>query len=389
MSRAMFLCVDATIVASAFAALANILMRADAIRTPNRAPLLESSDSRDEGGRTSTASSLTSSQPSGSEFILLRPKVRAAISCYLIAGILDFVALAVIPLSVRAVSSCLTIPFNGLFASAILKERMSRVQTGAAAVSVMATILAMLFAGASKSEGALPDGSPSLEYIFARLLDKDTVWLLLLVVAVHVFLAAFNSAVIQTQESTSSGSGIDSDLAVVENSNASIRATVRPASIFLLISSVYCASFQTAATNVLGKIVGVSVVSSLASGDKFVHIHAIVLASGLILINACFQLMMVSNMLKLFPAVIAIPPYQISILSWLVLFSSLIFGESPSNPTGFVVCLGVALLSTVVICMYPAKPRLVSEIDTDSLSPISRPPGTGERPYSPSVSNML
>lgn len=79
-------------------------------------------------------------------FIMGRRFVIIAVSLYVMGGLADIVCLALVPLSLRACASVLTIPLNALFAKVNLGEVMSTTQIVGASITVFSCIVAMLFA---------------------------------------------------------------------------------------------------------------------------------------------------------------------------------------------------------------------------------------------------
>lgn len=79
-------------------------------------------------------------------FIMARRFVLMAVALYVIGGMADMVSLGLVPLSLRACASCLTIPFNALFARMTLGEQMTQMQVVGSIVTVFSCMVAMLFA---------------------------------------------------------------------------------------------------------------------------------------------------------------------------------------------------------------------------------------------------
>jgi len=69
--------------------------------------------------------------------------------------------------------------------------------------------------------------------------------------------------------------------------------------------------------------------------------------------SAIVQMHLLSAMMRLFDAVTCIPPYQILITIWLVVFSSVVFHEYPENVIGFGVSLGCSFLGIVMVAIPP------------------------------------
>ena len=273
------------VVSSAITSYANILMKMDAISL------------RDE------------LHP---RFIMARRFVAIAVTLYVFGGLADIVCLGLVPLSLRACASVLTIPFNALFAKISLCENMSKSQLLGASITVFSCIVAMLFAAHQGNDTMFLNDETEEPDVIDRLLSRRvflfTVWTL------PVDLACL-TVVYKSLPS------VGSHIAEVAYKSSLHRLIV-------LASTTVAVSYQTGWTNLLIKCIAVLAQKSLGSTTLWVLVM-LMIGSGLA------QMMLMSSMMRLFDSVVAIPPYQIMITLWLVIFSSVVFVEYPANPIGF------------------------------------------------------
>lgn len=265
-------------------------------------------------------------------FIMARRYVLIALTLYIVGGMADVVSLALVPLSLRACASCLTIPFNAVFAKLTLNESMTFRQSVGAMVTVFSCVVAMLFA--AKQE---PD--PSTDWlesetrknvidqlfshnvgVFAGLtvpLDivcLFIVWKTLPAVGSHISLPMYKSAVHR---------------------------------LIVLGSATFATSYQTAWSNLLIKCIAVMAQETLS--DVWLWILV-----GLLLLSALAQMMLMSSIMRLFEAVVVVPPYQIAITVWLIVFSYVVFNEQVQNLTGFTLALVFSFFGIVLVAL-PSK----------------------------------
>ena len=261
-------------------------------------------------------------------FIMFRKFVIVAVSLYVVGGIADLVSLGIVPLSLRACASVLTIPFNAVFAKVSLNESMTRTQIIGSALTVFSCLIAMIFA--AKQADSTNVGStqtPVIDHILSKSVGLLTAFTLPLDVAC-LYLVNKNLP--------KAGSNVG--LPMYKNSFQ--RSLV-------LFSSTYAASYQTAWTNLFIK--GVAMIAQ----ESFLYPSLWVLVA-LLGASALAQMVLMSSMMRLFDAVVAIPPYQIAITVWLVVFSAVAFEERVSNLAGFVCALLVSFFGIFLVA-FPSR----------------------------------
>lgn len=312
-----FLGAGVMVVSCAITSYANILMKIDAIRLQN-----------DNHPR----------------FIMARRIVLAAISLYILGGIADVFSLGLVPLSLRACASVLTIPFNAVFARIFLKEYMSFFQIIGASITVFTCIVAMLFAANQEND---PDNVFHHEddSIFSKLLSHRMLMFTIWTLPVDIFCL---SVVFRTVPRAGSHT------AIVPFKSTAHRLLV-------LFSSTVAVSYQTGWTNLFIKCIAVVLNGEhpLAHADFWIFL-------SIIACSAIAQMHLLSAMMRLFDAVTCIPPYQILITIWLVVFSSVVFHEYPENIVGFGLSLGCSFLGILMVAVPPRDSPVVSQFsETD------------------------
>lgn len=308
-------------VSSGITAYANILMKLDAVaisRDVSRSP----------------------------KFILSRRLVITAVCLYVIGGCADVVALAFVPLSLRACASVLTIPMNALFAKLLLGESMLPVQVLGAGITVSSAIGAMLFA-------AQQSGDSSADDIIDLLLSRRMLGLILWT------LPGFCLCLLNMYRHMPGRGEI-------------LRLRSLRARFELLICTAFAVSYQTGWTNLLIKSIAVLMKQERVLTVPFLIISLLIIASALA------QMVLMSAMMRLFEAVVIIPPYQIMITAWLVVFSAVIFHEWPQNTLGFTAALLVSFGGIFLVALpngrattTPPPPDILQELtDAQPLVPI-------------------
>lgn len=230
------------------------------------------------------------------KFILARRYVQIAISLYITGGIADIVSLGMVPLSLRACASCLTIPFNALFAKVSLGETMNATQIAGALITVFSCIVAMLFASDQEDPT-----DPVLRFdsneddVLAQLLSSRTgaftmytlPVILVCWATIFRYLPGPGSHVtIPTYRTTSERLGV-------------------------LLAATLAASYQTAWTNLIIKCIAVIAQETFSSLTLWILVLCM-------LISGVGQMTLMSSIMRLFDAVIVVPPYQIAITVWLL-----------------------------------------------------------------------
>ena len=307
------------VISCAITSYANILMKIDAIRLQNDL------------------------HPS---FILTRKIVIAAICLYVLGGVADVFSLGLVPLSLRACASVLTIPFNALFARIFLNESMSFLQTIGATITVFSCIVAMLFAAHQEEYVTLSDvvgvdDDDIVAKLFSHRMLLFTIWTLPLdILCLSVVIRSVPRA--------------GSHLTTIPFRSSSHRLVV-------LASSTIAVSYQTGWTNLFIKCIAILLKNDRPLESSLLWI--LVLATAC---SAIAQMYLLSSMMRLFDAVTCIPPYQILITIWLVVFSSVVFHEYPANVVGFGVSLACSFLGIVMVAVPPKEASIVSSsLDSD------------------------
>ena len=260
-------------------------------------------------------------------FIITRRFVVMAVSLYVIGGLADLVALGLVPLSLRACTSVLTIPFNAVFAKSKLGEAMSRLQIIGAAITVFACLVAMLFA----SQQTVPDDlviprGKVIDDIFSRRVGLFTLW--------TVPFAIVCIIIVQR--------------ALPRRGTEAVSVKTPGRRLAVLAASTMSTAYQCGWTNLFIKAIAVLVQEE---GWEWKYVIGLALATG---ISAIGQMILMSGMMQLFESVVVIPPYQILITLWIVVFSSVVFRDHPSNLIGFVLSLLFSFFGILLIALSPS-----------------------------------
>ena len=267
-------------------------------------------------------------------FLLARRYVIIAISLYVVGGMADVVSLGLVPLSLRACASCLTIPFNAVFANLTLHEKMTFTQSLGAAVTVFACVVAMLFA--AKQDG--DDDFTVADWLSESHFLRDSVIDRLLSRRLGTFTAITFPLyacclIIVWRHLPEPGS---------HTLLPTYKSTVHR--LIVLASATFSTSYQTAWSNLLIKCIAVIAQESLTEPSLWVLI-------GLLLVSALGQMMLMSSMMRLFDAVVVIPPYQIAITVWLIAFSYVVFNEQVHNLVGFILALLFSFFGIILVAL--------------------------------------
>jgi hypothetical protein len=271
-----------------------------------------------------------------SGFILSRRLVITAVSLYVIGGCSDLVALGLVPLSLRACASVLTIPFNAVLAKMCLNETMIPIQILGAGITVISAIGAMLFAS-QQGGGYDPTNSSNVfDLLLSEKMLSFVIW------TVPIFFACL---IIMFRHLPKPGRSMPVFSGAWDR-------------VLVLGATTVAVSYQTGWTNLLIKCVAVLV----QDGAEFTIGFWVL--SALILISALGQMVLMSAMMRLFESVVVIPPYQILITLWLVMFSAVIFQEVPESIFGFTMCLLISF-GGIVLVATPTSPT-----DTPAAQPL-------------------
>jgi hypothetical protein len=65
--------------------------------------------------------------------------------------------------------------------------------------------------------------------------------------------------------------------------------------------------------------------------------------------------------MRLFEAVVVVPPYQIAITVWLIVFSSVVFDERVDNIIGFVIALLISFGGILMVALPNRRRNSVDE----------------------------
>jgi drug/metabolite transporter (DMT)-like permease len=282
-------------------------------------------------------------------FIMARKLVLAAISLYILGGVADVFSLGLVPLSLRACASVLTIPFNAVFARIFLKESMSFVQIIGASITVFSCIVAMLFAANQETDDPnyLGDDDGILDKLLSHRMLLFTIWTLPLdIFCLSVVFRAVPRA--------------GSHIAIVPFKSTAHRLLV-------LFSSTVAVSYQTGWTNLFIKCIAVV----LKEEHPFAHADFWIFIC-ITTCSAIAQMHLLSAMMRLFDAITCIPPYQILITIWLVAFSSVVFHEYPENVFGFGMSLGCSFLGILMVAIPPRESPSVPEFSENDQPLVSR-----------------
>lgn len=267
-------------------------------------------------------------------FIMFRKYVVLAVSLYVVGGIADLVSLGIVPLSLRACASVLTIPFNAVFAKVSLNESMSPVQIIGSVVTVMSCLVAMIFAAKQENPSSFIDDLDVKTPVIDLILSKPVG--LLTAVTLPLDLACLYLVYRHLPKA-----GTHAGLPTFRGSFHRI---------VVLMSATYAASYQTAWTNLIIKCI------AMIAQESFMNPTLWVLVTILPL-SAIAQMVLMSSIMRLFETVVAIPPYQIAITVWLVVFSAVAFEERVENLTGFVFSLLISFFGIFLVAIPSRRIR--------------------------------
>lgn len=261
-------------------------------------------------------------------FIMARRLVLIAVSLYVVGGVADLVSLGLVPLSLRACASCLTIPFNAVFAKTSLHESLSSTQIIGSAITVFSCIVAMLFAAKQEDSELAIDASTSRNIFSSNLLHFTAFTLPLDMICVVVVYRSLPN--------------VGTHVSLPTYRSAAHRLAT-------LACATFAASYQTAWTNFFLKCIAV------IAQDTFADVTLWVLV-GAVGLSAIGQMALMSSIMRLFDAVVVIPPYQIAITVWLIVFSAVAFNEHVENLVGFVAALAFSFAGIVLVAL-PGRSR--------------------------------
>ena len=272
-------------------------------------------------------------------FIMSRRYVMMAVSLYIIGGLADIVSLGLVPLSLRACASCLTIPFNAVFAKITLNESMTQSQMLGSAITVFGCVVAMLFASHQEpvDPSAVDYGSNESDVI-SRLLSRRVADFTMITLPVN-FLCLY----IVWRNLPKAGTHV----AIPTYRSALHRLTV-------LASATLATSYQTAWTNLLIKCIAVIAQETFTSLVLWLFV-------GLMILSGLCQMMLMSSIMRLFEAVVIVPPYQIAITVWLIVFSAVVFNEHVANLAGFVLALLFSFIGILLVALPQRRPQVAGD----------------------------
>jgi hypothetical protein len=219
---------------------------------------------------------------------------------------------------------------------------MSFIQTIGASITVFSCVVAMLFAANQEDNNLIgPDDDNILSKLFSHRMLMFTVWTIPLdILCLSVVFRTIPRA--------------GSHVAIVPFKSTTHRLIV-------LASSTISVSYQTGWTNLFIKCIAVLLQEENPSAS--VPLWAFIAVTA---VSAIVQMHLLSAMMRLFDAVTCIPPYQILITIWLVVFSSVVFHEYPENVIGFGVSLGCSFLGIVMVAIPPRSTDInVTRTETD------------------------
>lgn len=279
-------------------------------------------------------------------FIMARRFVLMAVALYVIGGMADMVSLGLVPLSLRACASCLTIPFNALFARMTLGEQMTQMQVIGSIVTVFSCMVAMLIAS---DQGGDTRGPADQLLTFTIPSPQDDIISKLLSERVAIFtLYTLPPIILCWMVIWKNLPWMGSHISVPAYTSALHRLTV-------LASATMATSYQTAWTNLFIKCVAV-----IAQETTFLN-GVLWILFGAMILSALCQMMLMSAIMRLFEAVVVVPPYQIAITVWLIVFSSVFFDERVDNIIGFVISLLVSFGGILMVALPNRRRNTVDE----------------------------
>jgi hypothetical protein len=264
-------------------------------------------------------------------FILGRRFVLIAVTLYVVGGLADVVSLGLVPLSLRACASCLTIPFNAIFARFTLNEHLSFLQMIGSAVTVFSCVVAMLFAAKQDEDTR---GVSIINGLWSTNMWK------FLAYTVPLYLGCL---VLVWRHVPEPGSHVG-----LPTYKSAIHRLI------VLGSATIATSYQTAWSNFFIKCIAVMAQESLVDATLWILV-------GLLSVSAIGQMMLMSSMMRLFEAVVVIPPYQIAVTVWLIVFSYVAFNEQVHNVIGFVLALSFSFFGIILVAIPQRASRTLRE----------------------------
>jgi len=242
------------------------------------------------------------------------------------AGIADMFVVGYIPFSIRCCFSALTIPISVALAKLILGECLSEIQVLGMMLATFGSVGGILTANhtSSSSKGSADSAHQALSSLspFAALI---------------LFMASTVVVI-----------GLIELMSPVPHKKRRLMS---------LTLSAYTTSFFAALSSLFAKLTSESIIFGGFS-NAIAWVHGV-----LCIIVSIAQLSLMAQMMKKFTAVECIPAYQILNTAWLALVSTLLFGESLTNPSLFVLSLMMSMLgiSMVASSRNIPSPSLVEE----------------------------
>jgi len=241
------------------------------------------------------------------------------------AGIADMFVVGYIPFSIRCCFSALTIPISVALAKFILGETLNEIQVLGMMLATFGSVGGILTANHASSSKSSVD---TAHQAFSNLSPFAS---LVLILASTVVLF-----------------GLIELMSPVPKRNRRLLS---------LSLSAYTASFFAALSSLFAKLTSESIIIGGFS-------HPIAWVYGVLCVVVSIgQLSLMAQMMKKFTAVECIPAYQILNTTWLALVSTLVFGESLTNPSLFVLSLIISMMgiSMVASSQNIPSPSLVEE----------------------------
>lgn len=273
-----------------------------------------------------------------------------AIFCFLWGGIVDTLSLAMIPVSVWAANTAVSIPMSVILAGIFLGDRISATQWGTIIVITLGSI-GTVWTGNQELEGQTSNYENFSESI------SETRGMILASVFIMLQLIAGNTMWGVLKRHSPDGIPNDdySDDAVEEGVNnihnlyrsISHAQRSRYVSTFMRMYNIVCGAFLAAIQSCWTSLFMKMTTELFEKLPTDAHIERLNWMCIPFLVVSCFfQLTFIQWMMKCFQAVIIIPVYQCFLILLICLFGIAFMKEYPKEPLGFgimvfIVCAGL------------------------------------------------
>jgi len=286
-----------------------------------------------------------------------------AIFCFLWGGIVDTLSLAMIPVSVWASNTAVSIPMSVILAGIFLGDRINIYQWGTIIVITLGSI-GTVWTGNQELEGQVSNYENFSQSI------SETRGMILASVFIMLQLIAGNTMWGVLKRHSPDGIPHDefSDDAVEEGVNNihNLYRTISHAqrsryvavsseeeTTFIRMANITCGAFlaaiQSCWTSLFMKMT-TELIEKLPTGEHIERLNWMCIP--FLVVSCFFQLTFIQWMMKCFQAVIIIPVYQCFLILLICLFGIVFMRENPKDPLGFaimvfIVCGGLITMMLI------------------------------------------